>query len=513
MEIELKLALPPEAARRLPRLPMLRGRRGSGARVYSVYLDTPRRDLMARGVALRVRRAGRQWLQTLKAEADGAGALSRRPEWEVTLPRGHHDLARFPADAQALMARLADEGVDWSALAPVFVTEFRRQSWQVQQGESVMELALDQGEIRVDTRAETRGAPQAGTQTQALCEVEIELKSGATDAVFELALALLEHLPLTLEPRSKAVRGHLLAGALRAAPVKARATALPPHLDAARAWARLAEDALAQAVANVPGFLAQPDDIEYLHQLRVGLRRLHGMAELAQFLAEGRAVPAWDEALKTVMEALNAARDWDVLWHETLPPLAARLDPPLSRAFLDHLGQHAAQARAQAQEAIRQQDFTRLVLQIERSLHAPEASPLDTVTWASACLEARWARVRKRGKGFAELDGRQRHRLRIAAKRLRYVADTLAPVFKGGKTFRARLAALQDGLGAQQDHLVAMALLAHLGSRAPQVQYDAGRVVGMLAHGLSGAEAGGEAAWRALNRVRPYWRKAGRQQD
>jgi len=501
MEVEIKLALDPAGVGRLARHRQLAGVPSEARRMHSVYLDTPDWDLMTRGVALRVRRAGRQWLQTLKVATESVGALSRRPEWEVPLPRGHHDLGCFPPDAQALMAKLADEGLDWSTVAPVFVTDFRRKAWTLQWGESVREWALDQGEIGAITRE--------GRQTLPLCEVEIELKSGPGEGLFDLALALAKDLPLGLEPRSKAARGYALAGAYRPLPVKSRPAGFDPAMDAGLAWARLAESDLAQAIANVPGFLAHADDIEYLHQLRVGLRRLHGTAELAAYLAPDadHPLPDWDAPLKTAMEALNAARDWDVLLHETLPPLAARLDPPLSPAFMAHLAQQHGQARLRAQETVAHPDFVRLVLQVGPALHHAEPVERPAAAWARACMDSRWALVRKRGKGYADQDGRQRHRLRIAAKRLRYGADTLAPAFKGGKAFRTRLAALQDSLGAQQDVRVAMEVLTHLNTRAPQVQFDAGRVVGLLAHQRVNSHEVGDAVWRAFVRVRPYWQQ------
>jgi triphosphatase len=494
MEIELKLSLPPAAAARLARHPLLRGVKPESRRLRSVYLDTPGGDLLRRGAALRVRQAGRQWLQTLKVASESVGALSRRPEWEVPLPRGHHDLALFPADAQALMNRLARDGVDWDAVAPAFVTDFRRKAWHLRQGDNEMELALDVGEI------------QAGGRVEPLCEVEIELKSGDGLALFDLALALLETLPLGLEPRSKAARGYALAGASQPAPVRADPVSLA-GLDAVQAWARLAEGGLAQGVANVPGFLARPQDIEYLHQLRVGLRRLHGMADLALHL--GRPAPAWDEALKTCMTALNAARDWDVLLHETLPRVAGALTPPLGRAFLGRLEKEADQARKQAQAVIAAPDFTRLVLEIGRDLQVTSASEpsseLDTATWAADCLQVRWDKVMKRGKGFARLDAGGRHKLRIAVKRMRYTADTLSPVFRGGKGFRNALARLQDSLGAGQDAVVALHLLSRLASRSEAVAFDAGRLSGLLAADIQQGGAHGARAWRALLKARHCW--------
>ena len=52
-------------------------------RLQAAYHDTPERTLAAAGLALRLRREGRQWVQTLKGRGDG---LMQRLEHEVTLP-------------------------------------------------------------------------------------------------------------------------------------------------------------------------------------------------------------------------------------------------------------------------------------------------------------------------------------------------------------------------------------------------------------------------------------------
>jgi len=76
-EIELKLVVPAAAVRRLATHRLLRGRsRPARRRLYAIYFDTPALDLWRQGIALRVRREGRRWVQTLKAAGDGAIARS-----------------------------------------------------------------------------------------------------------------------------------------------------------------------------------------------------------------------------------------------------------------------------------------------------------------------------------------------------------------------------------------------------------------------------------------------------
>lgn len=487
-EVELKLSLDPAHAQKLRRHGLLKGVKPVTRHLHSVYLDTPAWDLVKRRIAFRVRKAGSKWVQTLKAEAASVGALTRRPEWEEDLPRGHHDLGLLPKEAIALL-----KGVDVDLIGPAFATDFRRTAWQVTHGGAEMEVALDVGEI------------QSGTHTQPLCEVEIELKSGPREALFDLAQSLLEQVPMGVEPRSKAARGYALAGAVRPKPVKAVSPQLDKGVDAGQAWTQLAESALVQMVGNVPGFLSTPQEIEYLHQLRIGLRRLRTMAGLAASV--GRAKPVWDGGLRAVMAELNGARDWDVLLAEVLPRLEAALEnAPLSAAMKRRLAREALAARGKAQGAIASPSFTRLVLEMGRDLLDAPPGGQSLQPWAAARLEERWQRVLKRGKGFDRLDAAQRHRLRITAKRLRYTADVLGPAFTGDEKFVAQLARLQNRLGAMQDNVVASRLLVGLQSRSKDLLFDAGRLVGVLASEGEGQGQGGGKAWQALARSRPFWR-------
>ena len=499
MEIELKLALDARHAARLRKHPRLAGLSSQRRKLNSVYLDTPDFQLLARRLAFRLRRVGFHWVQTLKAEARAVGALSSRPEWEMAVAGGGPDFAVLP---EAALDRL--KGIDLAAIRPVFVTEFQRTTWLIQAGESVMELALDRGEIRA-------GQGDAPAR-QALSEIEIELKSGPPAALFDLARDLLDAVPLGVEPRSKAERGYHLAGALNPAPVNALDPGLAPDQPAGEAWVRIARAALAQAVANVPGFLAQPedvaqpDDIEYLHQLRVALRRLRASVGLAASL--GLARPAWAEPLAALMLRLNPARDWDVFRHETLPALERRLaDEPLEAALLDRIRAAAVAARQTARQALIGADFTRLVLDLGQALLTPPAAELDAGAWAQRVLDRRWKRLRRLGRHFDAHSPDQRHQLRIAAKKLRYAADALAGVFDAdARPFLKRLSRLQNDLGRFNDVVMAHRLLADLGVRQTRLSYDLGRIHGLLLGHADVHDRASARVWQELLHGKRIWR-------
>ena len=122
-EIELKLSMRPESLDRVMRSPDLRAdgaRRTIARALKNTYFDTPQLTLRERGLVLRVREAGRRFVQTVKAGSAGASGLFRRREWERSVSGPKPDLARI--DDAALRAQLVDTAVQ---LAPVFSSEVR----------------------------------------------------------------------------------------------------------------------------------------------------------------------------------------------------------------------------------------------------------------------------------------------------------------------------------------------------------------------------------------------------
>jgi len=507
MEIELKLALPPGLAARIRRHPLLQAIKPLKRTLHSIYFDTPAFDLMQRGIALRLRRVGYHWVQTMKAEARAVGAMSSRPEWEMAVAGGASpDFAVLPQAALDLLT-----GIDLAQIAPAFITEFQRTTWQVSRDEDQAELALDIGNIK------------SGEATQAISEIEIELKAGAPDFLFEIAAQLLEQTPLHLEPRSKAERGYGLCGAQSAAPLKAVRPEFSPHQSAGAAWNAVMQASLAQCVANVPGFLERPDEIEYLHQLRISLRRLRVGITLARAL--GRPAPAWDMPLRESLRGLNAARDWDVFLAETLPKTRKLLD---RQSLLDSdlqtaLAAAAQQARQQAQAQLLAPTFSRLILAIGRDLLTIPAAPKmpEARQWAAKILEKRWLALRKRCRNFAKLSPEERHMARIAAKKMRYAADAFIPLYgKRGARFIDALAALQNSLGSANDaHVGALMMHALIDKarntkkRKPEARkpdaalaFDLGRIAGALETEVGRRANLSGTIWRRLAQSRLFWR-------
>ncbi len=452
-EVELKLAASPEDAAKFGRLPLVKSAttgRAVTRHMHSVYYDTPDLALKAQGMALRLRREGTRWVQTLKGAGRVEGGLHQREEREVQVPApllDHGALAAWGVNGV-----LADPE-QRMRLQPVFTCDFKR---------TVRHLALSDG-----TRFEVctdRGAIAAGEGIDRISEIELELKAGSADRLIDFGLVLLEEVPLRLEPRSKAERGYALAEKRAEAPTKASAPALRPEMSVTDAFRTVVFACVGHLQANQGGAIAGAD-IEYLHQARVALRRLRSAFSVFNRAFPRAAVEDLLGELRWLGAQLGPARDWDVFTCTTLPQLAG--------AFRDDAAMHALSERAEAlrantrrevAEALAAKRYTALLLRLNGTFYrapwtavddqaaaALRAAPLGQ--FAAEVLTRRHHKTVKRGRKHAELDASGLHRLRIEVKKLRYAAEFFSALYER-KTVRAYtgvLAALQELLGTLND--------------------------------------------------------------
>ncbi len=485
LEIELKLALPPVQAAAFVRRMARRRSAPQEQDLVTLYFDTPDFALSAAGVALRVRRSGRRWVQTLKTEGERAGGLSRRVEFEVPVKRGALDWLRFPPEALTYVPEALR-----GTLAPVFETHFHRTTWLVKgRGGAHIEVALDVGEVR------------AGKRREPLCEIELELKAGHADALFALALGWTDTLDCLPFDVSKAERGARLARGETAAPAKAAPLQLDPGMSVEEGFAATLQNCLAHFQANLPGVLSPLPyagalvATECVHQARVALRRLRAALWLYR---KACALPApLLDGLRTLADALGPARDWDVLLDETLPAIAPHAtDPAVWEEGMQRLETQRQAAHAAMCEALGAARPGAWLLAMQRWLYqygwrqAPETSH----AMQTAALVDLVRRSMRRGQKaivagahvFSTMTPAQQHALRIAIKRQRYATEFFGPLCPACRQapYLAALRRLQDGLGRRND--------AHIGAGLLQ---DAGPLPGSMLTFARGWLAAVTAGW------------------
>jgi inorganic triphosphatase YgiF len=92
-------------------------------KLRTVYFDTPKRDLHAAGISLRLRPQNGSWLQTVKADQHIADGVSSPVELETRVASEEPDLAKI---ADKKLRRVIQKAVQGTALHPVFETIIRR---------------------------------------------------------------------------------------------------------------------------------------------------------------------------------------------------------------------------------------------------------------------------------------------------------------------------------------------------------------------------------------------------
>ncbi len=511
-EIELKFILDEAGEATLRAAAPLRGaqcRRLPDQTLHAIYLDTEARALAALGVALRLRKEGRRWVQAVKAGTGVVAGLSSPREAECAAPGGRLNLAAIPdADLRALVTQTVGE----APLGPVCETVIRR-SRRILNGPhgGSVELAIDVGEIRAGDRAEP------------IREAELELKSGDPRDLYAVARALFTEGPLRFSRRTKAARGQALAEGRPAveavpSPILAAPVALKPSQTTESAAASVLRGCLDQIAGNAAA-AALGDAPEGPHQLRVGLRRLRTAAAVFGPVLGGPVLSELEAQAQALAATVGAVRDLDVLAEELVAPMADA-DPGFM-ALSAALAARSRAARAAVRARLAAPETVALILDLGGFVEARGwLRPADfdqtadlarpVILTARKALDRRWRKAAHLGAQIDELEGEARHDLRKALKKLRYTIEffeTLWPK-KKVKPFLSLLKTLQDDFGAMQDLLMAETVL--LGPDAPAARDPAAqRAVGrLLGAGASEAErrwTRARADWAALAQARRFW--------
>ncbi len=512
-EIELKLAVDPAVVPQLARLlrhPAIvaaKAGRARSSRVVSTYYDTSDFRLAREGIALRLRRDGPRWVQTVKGPPRaGAGAgLHVRNEHECRVAGPRLDATHLAATPWRKLLQRVERRRE---LAPQFVTDFVRKTLPLAFPDGTRAaLAIDVGNIRSKRGAQRRVA---------IAELEIEIESGNSARLYELALALSSDWSLAVATANKAERGYALVRGEPDGwrnPVRARTADFPADATAEEALRAVARECLDQIAANAAGLLADRDP-EWIHQMRIGTRRLRSCLSLMAPLAPPERVDPLVAEIRWLAGILGAARDWDVFGQETLPPLAAGLadDPPAIKGVQQlrrGVASRRSAARAAARAAVRSPRFQRLLLTTGAFCAMPRIGNPDGVgadasarPFAAGLLARRHRKLMLRAAaGTAE----ERHAARIAAKKLRYAAEFYAPLFpgKGTRAYVKALAALQDALGHFNDAATAVRLVAQLVGKADHA--TVGAVRGWVAARAVALLPELARAWRRFGRAKQFW--------
>jgi inorganic triphosphatase YgiF len=454
-EVELKFIAPPGVWQRAMRLawlkPLIRGK-AKTRRLRSIYFDTRALTLQSNGMTLRIRSDGHGWVQTIKTFASGGVGVERR-EWEVPIASDRPNLKQLRHIGTSLQLKRKGN----NALRRLFETRVLRRAIMLEVGGSEMELALDRGVIAASGRREP------------IHEIELELKKGRKSDLLKLGARLARSLSLDYGLWAKAERGYALRARTTNVPRMAEKIVLDPALPPWEAVRAISFSCLRHFAGNRNAVLKH--NSEGVHQMRVGLRRLRVAISLFQ-KGQTRERARMEQELKWLIDRLTPVRDFDVFLQEDLIP---RCDANPRNAGLRQLRTAALKRRREE------------ILKATTIIKGPRARKLvlDMVLWLAEdkasggkarslmrLVRTRFRRldhhIRKDIAALKQLNARQRHKLRIRVKMLRYMAEFFESFYAGEKTgarfrrFRKALKGLQDRLGALNDIEVHRILVSRL---------------------------------------------------
>lgn len=502
-ERKLKFHVP--KARRTAIHNALRSFNASDQEQHAYYYDTPDHELGQKGISLCVRCEAGQWLQTISfvgPDKQGGQATSH-PRKDGTLSlavyKGTEVADILQPYRKTLHVRFETR---ITRLAAVQVTEAAE-----------IEIAYDRGTII----SGHFGIPVA--------EMEFRLLSGDLNELFTLCESWVNEYGLVLDLQSKAALGDRLARAASGTPIEladntakvdskdarppspsmvgellAPRRSEPLHLEAklpiAEAYQAIALACLTQVIQNLAYLAlahdthARPHDTaDYVHQARVGIRRLRSCWKLFEGWL-GDSPPKQLEEVRRLFSRLGELRDSHIMADTIEPALLAAGMPPLEQSL------QQKDSHEKAIELARETDTQFLLLQLLRDV----ANAADTNFGSDSSRSFdkrfqqrvdRWLKkITEAGLSFKELSIDEQHAVRKKAKRLRYgleFGEDLLPA-KRLKKVRRTLARAQDVLGELNDLYVAEGHYRRLTDEQPSAWFAIGWLKSQQAQQLGRAQ-------------------------
>ncbi|MAF49236.1 MAG: CHAD domain-containing protein [Rhodospirillales bacterium] len=506
-ELELKFRFDPKYSERLLKsgwFKALRKGRAQTRTLNSTYFDTPSMKLRDKGYVLRVRRQGRQYVQCVKR---GTGKPFSRREWEGPVNGKAPDAGLFLNDPE-LRRRFSKKL--FGALAPIFETHVKRTSHNLEiDGNTVLSLDIDIGDISADQGSEP------------VNELELELKSGRPEELFDIGRKLVSTIPVRLMHRSKSERGYGLLEAGKGGWVKAEKLVHASDCRNEDILRASLEQSLNHLIANEET-VYEMAHVEGVHQMRIAARRIQSaLSAYTPLLPRDRQARLLGSA-STITEMLSEARDWDVFVSETLAPVLAENDDAIAGLNLlaTEAGRQRKRAYTKVRRMLRSPKYARFVLDLTGWLHEDDwRAECDAEMFAppfahaEKALDKKRGKLLKKGKGFGRMSDAERHQLRISVKKFRYAAEFFAPLYRQKKAdaYIAKLKRLQDALGVANDIRIGRRLMDELtaacdpGLRS-ELGFAGGLVLGWHAREISSHENNSRQKWRKFSKSKPFWK-------
>jgi inorganic triphosphatase YgiF len=322
---------------------------------------------------------------------------------------------------------------------PIVCSDVKRRTWLIDRNDGIVEIVLDSGNI------------SAGDQSAPLHELELELKCGKQESIFELARELGQAAPIHVGVLSKYERGLMLADGAFDRAQKASTVQLRNEMTVGQAFEAIVHGCIRQFRLNEALIIAERDP-DALHQARVAIRRLRTAFSLFRPAVRQGSLAPLREELREFIRPFGEARNLDVFLESH--------EDQLGRSDRRKLKSARAGAYHQVIDSLEAQQTRDMLLDLVEWTASgdwrKQAASGPIGPFATQRLEKAWRTVRRKGKGLSDDEERQLHRLRIRIKKLRYTVDFLAPLYgrKRVRNFSSSLEKMQDCLGLIHDDMI-----------------------------------------------------------
>src|SRR5215211_1214465 len=448
-------------------------------RLQTTYYDTADLRLARWGASLRYR-PGEGW--TVKLPEGQEGALLVRAEHVFP-----GDGRRPPAEAVAMVRAFVRTG----QLSPVVRMRTVRRPVELREpaGSRLAELADDDVQVLDGRRITAR-----------FRELEVELDEDADDDLLEQVVdRLLEAGAQAAEPTPKYLRA--LGGRERVLGPEI----VPPELDDGATVEALLRHDLASGTLRLfrhEAGVRTGEDPEAVHQARVATRRVRSTLRTFSKLLDEEWTDRLRDDLKWLANLLGEVRDTDVLLERFSEHLAAlpAADVKAGPRLLAKLEEQRDHARRRLLGGMAAEKYAVLLEDLVVAAAAPALLPGADRPAAEVMpplVRKPWKKLRKEiRKAGDDPPDEKLHKIRIRAKRARYAAEAVEPVFgKPAEDFADAVAYIQRLYGDHQDAVVGEAWLREAAGASRR---HVALVAGMLIAAERAAAATTRDGWRKV---------------
>lgn len=257
-------------------------------------------------------------------------------------------------------------------------------------------------------------------------------------------------------------------------------------------------------------------DIEGVHQMRVGLRRMRSALTVFRPAIPRKVTGSFAQEMRWGGKTLDRARDLDVYIADSLSSRGSKAPKRMRRIAM----RRRAQVYGQVRGFIGGKRYSKLHTDLPRWLDRRpwrkqvsrgQRKCLDckVTPFAAQVLGQHRAQVLKNGENIGHLDAEALHQLRIDCKKLRYATEFFSPLFgKSMVGFVEHLKGLQDLLGTLHDDVIMVGLQQDLlkGKNSGKAARFAGRLEGERAKQAKALRKTLKRRWDSFAQAKRPWK-------